>query len=730
MATSPMYFEQPIVIFDTTEALNATTGSFVLHGGVSIGATYDSNSVSSGAFVLAGGAGIGQSLNVGGATNIAGITHITNTTGSTGSANGALIVSGGVGVGQDLSVAGNATINGNLYVAGQATYVNTQTVQIQDNLLTLNAGPHGSRDAGILFNRDGVDVTADAPVTSGSLTAISDSSFTTGSAFPYSLAGYWLKTADGYAQVQSFNNNTGTFFTSGNTLNAPTNLSFQLYNRSSVAQYFDEALKEYRIGYVADGADPKISLDNHGQYANVRMDTLYANNTISTANLIVTTSSTIANLALSSANLQTATIGGMQVTGQSVLSGAVTAGSLNVNGPSLLQAGVTTGTLNVTGDSLLSGNATVGGSLHVGGSSIFQAITAGTLYVTGGAVLASNVTVGALASSSDITSQTLHILQTSVLSGAVTAGSLFVNGSGMVQQGLTAGGLAVTGNSVLNGTVTAGSVFVTGPSLLAGGLTVSGGSVQDTITAGSLTAIGPVNMKGTLSVTGGSNLFGPVVAYDASTFYGTATMNGDLVQASPSQGATFNGNVTMANLRVTGFAQFAGFTTGSLDVTGPSLLNGAVTAGGLAVSGSSIFGSNVLITGGSLTVTGGSIVFNTVDVSPSMADIVKERCATIGNNITTSTAIQGFSFNNSVARAFDAVVSVTILGSTSNIYAYYNLKGVQKDSGNWVLNSSFVGDVTGITFSINGGQLQYTTTNKVDYTSGIVKFRALTTSIA
>jgi hypothetical protein len=173
-----------------------------------------------------------------------------------------------------------------------------------------------------------------------------------------------------------------------------------------------------------------------------------------------------------------------------------------------------------------------------------------------------------------------------------------------------------------------------------------------------------------------------------------------------------------------------GVSAGSLNVTGESTLHGAVTMGGLAVTGASYFNNDLMITGGNLTVTGGSIIFNTVDVSPSMADIIKERSATVGNNITAAENVLDFAFSSSVARAFDAVVSVRINGTSGNKFAYYNLKGVQKAS-TWVLNSSFVGDMTGITFSItSGGQIQYTTTNAPDYSApGVVKFRALTTTV-
>ena len=76
------------------------------------------------------------------------------------------------------------------------------------------------------------------------------------------------------------------------------------------------------------------------------------------------------------------------------------------------------------------------------------------------------------------------------------------------------------------------------------------------------------------------------------------------------------------------------------------------------------------------------------------------------------------------------MVSVFILTSNNqHLYANYNLKGIQKNNY-WVLNSTFIGDNTGVTFSINTlGQIQYTSTNIPSVTSDTMKIRALTTSV-
>lgn len=275
---SPMYFEQPLVIFDTTEALSTSVGSLVLYGGVNLRATYESTNISTGSFVVAGGVGIQKQLNV------EGIQTISNSTESTSSGDGALVVLGGVGIAKDLNVAGDATITGNLYVNGTYTYVNTSTINVEDNTLVLNAGPAGSADAGILIHRSGIDVTGETAVTFGSLVAINQASATLGNNYTTGRPdnyynGWWLKTPDGIAQISDYTQSSGVvlFFTSGNTLTAPTNLNFELFNKSYLAQYYDESTDEIRFAYIADAEDPKTNLENFDNYADVRLDRLYAN---------------------------------------------------------------------------------------------------------------------------------------------------------------------------------------------------------------------------------------------------------------------------------------------------------------------------------------------------------------------------------------------------------------------------------------------------------------------
>ena len=905
---SPMYFEQPIVIFDTTQSLNSTSGSFVLYGGVSINATYDSTTTSTGAFVLSGGMGIQKNLSVGG------ITTIYNTTESEGTGSGALVVNGGVGIAKNLHIGEDTFIGGNLYVNGVTTSVNSTTINVVDNTFTLNSGPAGSRDAGFLIQRfqessdtgAGDIIGANEPVVlSGTLASGGTGSVTFATTdAALNPTGWWIKVTSGatvYARKVSSSSNTASVVTANfsdtdsytdpdgisqlthndepftNTVNIGD--SFALYNRNYVAQYYDESNDEYIMGYISDAHDPQIHL-KETDLLNVRSKGVYATNStitnltvtsLSAGNIgldqatilstfVVTGTTTLASLMISGGsqiggNMTVSgastlnngiTAGSLNVTGETLLHGAVTAGALAVTGQSLLRLGVSAGSLNVTGETLLHGAVTAGALAVTGQSLLRLGVSAGSLNVTGESWLQGAVTAGALAVTGQsllrlgVSAGSLNVTGESWLQGAVTAGGLNVTGQSLLQLGVSAGSLNVTGESWLQGAVTAGGLNVTGQSLLqlgvsAGSLNVTGESwLQGAVTAGGLNVTGQSLLQlgltgGSLNITGQSTLHGTVTAgglnvtgqsllqlgvtagslnvTGESTLDSNVTMGSNVVVVGPAfqipvgdiaarpvapqdgyiryntEYSSFEGygagdswgslggvidiaqttkilasaspNATDGNLyfytvgdermRVNSAGNIGIHTstpTNTLDVVGTLGVTLGITTGSLNVTGASIMQDNFTVTTGSVTIstndytpiigatfaTGGSIIFNSVDVSPSMGDISRERVFNASNNVTSPTNITGFAFSNEVVRAFDAVVSVTILDEGSNKYAYYNLKGIQKGS-NWVINSSYVGDVTGYTFSINNsGQIQYTSTSIAGWISATVHFRALTTT--
>jgi len=86
-------------------------------------------------------------------------------------------------------------------------------------------------------------------------------------------------------------------------------------------------------------------------------------------------------------------------------------------------------------------------------------------------------------------------------------------------------------------------------------------------------------------------------------------------------------------------------------------------------------------------------------------DIIKKQFTALDNQ-GSAQSITNFSFSNAATRGFEAMVGIS-RGAT---YAEYTLKGIQK-SGSWEMSQDYIGDNTGITFTItSAGQVQYTST--------------------
>lgn len=177
---------------NTTESTAYTNGAVVVDGGVGIAKRLN----------VHGATDIDSTLNVDGATTlnntlhgvgavtfdstltVAGITHITNRTNSSGLGMGALVVDGGVSVGGMMNVSGDAflrddltvtndtylrgnlvvsgatavqdiTIHGNVTQEGQSFITEAETVEIKDNILLINKGEVG---AGVTAGLAGIEV--------------------------------------------------------------------------------------------------------------------------------------------------------------------------------------------------------------------------------------------------------------------------------------------------------------------------------------------------------------------------------------------------------------------------------------------------------------------------------------------------------------------------------------------------------------------------------------------
>jgi hypothetical protein len=171
--------------------------------------------------------------------------------------------------------------------------------------------------------------------------------------------------------------------------------------------------------------------------------------------------------------------------------------------------------------------------------------------------------------------------------------------------------------------------------------------------------------------------------------------------------------ITSAELLVTGLVSAANMfaTTSTL----PNMISTNITSATLNAS-----------TG----ITTGTLMVNNINMTPNAGDIVSELTFTAANNVTIPANVDGLIFPSENVRSFAAHVAVNIQATSGNLYSLFKLYCIQKTSGNWSLNSSFIGDNAGVTFSMaTSGQVKYTSTNIPSFTSNTIKFEARTTSV-
>ncbi|NDE09885.1 MAG: hypothetical protein EBZ95_04875 [Chitinophagia bacterium] len=111
----------------------------------------------------------------------------------------------------------------------------------------------------------------------------------------------------------------------------------------------------------------------------------------------------------------------------------------------------------------------------------------------------------------------------------------------------------------------------------------------------------------------------------------------------------------------------------------------------------------------------------------SAGDIV-ETSFSFSNNQSLAANITGLSFAIATVRSFEILISIEV-NATANLYQVVKLLGIQKNSS-WDMMQTSTGDNCQVIFSItSAGQIQYISGNTSGFTSGKIKFRAITTTI-
>jgi hypothetical protein len=157
-------------------------------------------------------------------------------------------------------------------------------------------------------------------------------------------------------------------------------------------------------------------------------------------------------------------------------------------------------------------------------------------------------------------------------------------------------------------------------------------------------------------------------------------------------------------------------TEGGITIKNTSDASGNTIGGTLLSLGGAAFAKKVYV--GSLYISGTQFGLNTGDIN-----IVTSFSG--GNNVGTPTDVTGLLFAGSVTSA-DIFLSVVIT-ATTNLYANFHIRLINKGTL-WDITESYLGDETGLSFTITtGGQIQYTSGTYAGFSTMNIKFRALVT---
>jgi hypothetical protein len=749
-----LYFNQPLIVLDTTLA-SQTSASLLLHGGMNVRGNTLFSSV-----------------------DISGIIQVKNTTQSTTTSNGALIVSGGVGISGNLNVGNDAVVAGNLTAGAFATdnmsvnNITTGVLLAGTRISTSNIYIGNSTITNLL----GTTISASTlnlstGVTSGVIFASSGSFSTIGTSWlnastisggNISLSGD-LFVAGTVTTVNITSTNIVNTNVSAGVVLASTLLSAP-GNSNTIGSIFTTG------GNVGiNNTNPVYTLDVTGD--------LRVSNSMTTSTLLANTSMTAGALFVTGGSLFQ---GDVSISGASVFNAGATAGALFITGGSLLQgdvtvsgasvfnAGVTTGALFVTGGSLFKGSVTVSGA-----SVLNAGATVGALFVTGGALIkgdlgvtGASLFVGNVSMGSNVvvSGPALKIPTGDIAARPGTPQAGYVRYNSEIQQfeGYGPGNAWGSLGGVIDIAQTTKILASETPSTTDGNLYfITVGSERMRVNSAGNIGIGTSAPTCKLEVNG------------TSLISGNVTMGSNVVVAGPalkiptgdisSRPGTPQAGYVRYNSEIQQFEGYGpgnawGSLGGVIDIAQttkvlasetPSTTDGNLyfitvnsermrinSAGNIGIGTSAptckldVIGTLSASTG----ITTASLVTNTVDMTPSLGDIIKERSFSAQNNQISEANITGLNFANATVRAFHAIVSVSIIKTYgANLYANYDLKGIQKDSGDWFLNVSFVGDDTGVIFGItnvsNTGQVQYISSNLANWGSTTIKFKANTTSV-
>ena len=325
-----------VVFSNTVPSTAFDTASVVLNGGMSIKQTSGAVSTNNGgALTVNGGMSVAKNAIFGGDILIESTSEsVSNTT-------GCLRLNGGLGVLGNVNIAGDTIITGDFTVYGETTNLLTTNTTLEDNVITMNAGPSGSRDSGMFVQRyqtdndsgtgDVVNDIADITGILGNqtgmgLTSIALAGIAVSSVDDY-YVGWWIKITGGFdsnqtRKITAYNGTTkvATVSSAWTSSNPVLGDSIMMYSKAYTGFVFNESHDRFEC--VSRNKNVSDNLNDSTSYV------LYSD--------LVVNDSTHSNVYLESSEVATTSSGSLYSAGGISVAKNIIAGStVTVNGVNL-----------------------------------------------------------------------------------------------------------------------------------------------------------------------------------------------------------------------------------------------------------------------------------------------------------------------------------------------------------------------------------------------------------
>ena len=557
-----------------------------------------------------------------------------------------LSVTGNANVG-NLNVANNVIVTGNLSVLGNATYINIESLVVEDPIISLGGGPNGDP----LTTNDGKDRgTALQYYTTLPVTAFmgwdnSEGEFAFGSN---------VAIVSEVVTFTNYGNARASFFKGDNTQFGNANLGNTATANYFVGNFYGTANSATTAGTVTTAAQPNITsvgvLTSLSVSGNATVGNLIGRVANGNSGITIAADSNINLTAVGNATAQLIiTSTGANVNGTLGVSGNANIGNIGT-------AGLVTATGNV-----IAGNLVTGGQVSVTGN----ITSASGVFVGNGAGLtninAGNIT-GAYGNSQVATFLNAFGSNTITTTGNVSVGNIIGNGQALT--GLAGGNVAgQVGNALVAGTVYTAAQ----PNITSTG-TLTSLAVTGNISAGNVSA---TTFTGALSG-----------AATSATTAATVTTNAqpNITSTGTLTSLAVTGNISAGNVSATTFTgalSGAATTAGTVTTNAQPNITSVGTLSSLSVSGNITAGniSATNHTGTTANITGQYITTLATGTAPfvvtSTTQVANLSVATAGlaTFATTANAVAGANVSGTVANATFATSAGSAGSATSAVSA-------------------------------------------------------------